>query len=239
MQLALTLLLSAFQLLTLLVSNPNVPQSVRENGVLIAGQAITLAKQAIDAENAQSSSTPVVIPTIDFGAIVPTPAPVPQPLPVPTPQPTPAPQPVAPPDTVVTTTVSGANGITLSYTNNTNRQVHYTSVTIRVRRGLIIEPATSVNVEFYGETGTLVSPQGFSIPVNQITDDFQTFQIPVDMTIQRTNINPNNTIVLRSETHNIPFSSNNKYYIEFVSLNGETFGDKPVLNTNGKTLYTF
>lgn len=76
MQIALVLLLSAFQLLTLIVSNPSLPQTVRENGIQIANQAVILAQQAIQTENAQSSSTPIVIPPFDFGSIVPPPNPV-------------------------------------------------------------------------------------------------------------------------------------------------------------------
>lgn len=87
MQTALGLLLSAFQLLTLLVANPSLPQTVRDNGIQIAGQAIVLAQQAIQNENALSSSTPIIVPNFDFGSLVPPPQP----------QPVPVPQPVVPP----------------------------------------------------------------------------------------------------------------------------------------------
>lgn len=76
MQLALTLLISAMQLLTLISNTPNVPQSFKDSAIVIANQAITTAQQVIADENAKASTTPpVILPIIDpvpptFGSVI-------------------------------------------------------------------------------------------------------------------------------------------------------------------------
>lgn len=87
MQTALVLLISAFQLLTLVSTNPSLPQSFKDSAISIANQAIVEAK--LEMANLPASATPTTPPPIvtpvspTFGAVTtPTPTPVPTPAPV-------------------------------------------------------------------------------------------------------------------------------------------------------------
>ncbi len=166
----------------------------------------------------------------------PSPTPTPTPSPVPTPSPTPTPQPVTP-NTVVTTKVYGPNATELALTNNTNKYIHYTSATVKIHRTFIYEPHDNVWTTW--DNGVTKN----YIPSNSITETPTEFTIPADITISKTNITSDNKTTLQVEIHaDVPPShsyANNVYWVEFISLNGETFGTQTVLNNNGKTLYTF
>jgi len=70
MQIALTLLISAMQLLGLVQTNPQLPQSFKENAIVVANQAITFAQIEI-AKNQSSTIQPVVPTQPSFGSITP------------------------------------------------------------------------------------------------------------------------------------------------------------------------
>lgn len=63
MQIAITLLMSAMQLLALVNGNPSLPQSFRDNAVIIANKAIAVAQDEIANAN-KTAEQPVILPVV-------------------------------------------------------------------------------------------------------------------------------------------------------------------------------
>src|SRR3990167_327955 len=68
---ALTLLITAMQLLTIVASSPNLSQSFKDNAIMVANTAITLAQSEIEKANAVVATTTeqVIVPVVNLGSI--------------------------------------------------------------------------------------------------------------------------------------------------------------------------